>query len=348
MGRSLNPVLLSAVAAALIFFAPSPAVAGPPLSRNNAPANTTYLRIAGIDYVDARVFFARYGFKSGWVAAGDTMRFQSATVKIGLEADKRDVAFNGMRVLMGEPAVFRGGTLYISRIDADKLFLPILSPSSVAAPAAPVLRVIAIDAGHGGQDTGTQNKALKLDEKDFTLDVANRLRALLVKQGYRVVMTRTDDRFVELAQRAEIANKAGADLFISIHFNAVAGSPLVRGSETYVMTPRYQRSTGSPKREASDNVANPGNANDPWNALLGFHMHNQVLNKLDSVDRGFKRARFAVLRLVNSPGVLVEAGYLSNTEEARKIATAAYRQDIAEAFAQGVRAYAVAITTTRR
>lgn len=347
MGRSLNHVLLSAVFTALIFFAAPLVVAGP-TSRNTAASNATYIKVSGAEYVDARVFFARRGFKSGWVEAGNSMRFQSATVKIGLEADKRDVAFNGIRVLMGEPAVFRGSTLYISRIDAEKLFLPILSPSAVVTPAAPVLRVIAIDAGHGGQDTGTQNKPLKLDEKDFTLDVANRLRALLVKQGYRVVMTRTDDRFVELAQRAEIANKAGADLFISIHFNAVAGSPTVRGSETYVMTPRYQRSTGSAKREASDNVANPGNANDPWNALLGFHMHNQVLNKLDSLDRGFKRARFAVLRLVNSPGVLVEAGYLSNSEEARKIATAAYRQDIAEAFAQGVRAYAVAITTAHK
>jgi N-acetylmuramoyl-L-alanine amidase len=347
MGRSLNYVLLSAVFTALIFFVASPVVAGP-TSRNTSSANATSIKVSGAEYVDARVFFARRGFKSGWVEAGNSMRFQSATVKIGLEADKRDVAFNGIRVLMGEPAVFRGSTLYISRIDAEKLFLPILSPSAVVTPAAPVLRVIAIDAGHGGQDTGTQNKPLKLDEKDFTLDVANRLRALLVKQGYRVVMTRTDDRFVELAQRAEIANKAGADLFISIHFNSVAGSPTVRGSETYVMTPRYQRSTGSAKREASDNVANPGNTYDPWNALLGFHMHNQVLNKLDSLDRGFKRARFAVLRLVNSPGVLVEAGYLSNSEEARKIATAAYRQDIAEAFAQGVRAYAVAITTAHK
>jgi N-acetylmuramoyl-L-alanine amidase len=347
MGRSLNHVLMSAVLTALIFFAASPVVAGPP-SRTSSTANATYIKVSGAEYVDARVFFARRGFKSGWVVFGNTMRFQSATITIGLEADKRDVAFNGIRMLMGEPAVFRGGTLYISRIDADKLFLPILSPSSVVTPPAPVLRVIAIDAGHGGQDTGTQNKPLKLDEKDFTLDVANRLRALLVKQGYRVVMTRTDDRFVELAKRAEIANKAGADLFISIHFNAVAGAGTVRGSETYVMTPRYQRSTGSAKREASDNMANPGNSNDPWNALLGYHMHSQVLNKLDSVDRGFKRARFAVLRLVNSPGVLVEAGYLSNSEEARKIATAAYRQDIAEAFAQGVRAYAVAITTAKK
>jgi N-acetylmuramoyl-L-alanine amidase len=337
---------MGAVLTALIFFSAISTNAAP--TRNPAASSATYVKIGGIDYVDARVFMGRLGFKSAWTERGKRLRVQSAKVKIDLEADKRDVALNGLRVLMGEPAVFRGNTLYLSRIDANKLFLPILSPSTVTAPPAPALRVIVLDAGHGGQDTGTQNKALKLDEKAFTLDVASRLRALLVKQGYKVVMTRTDDRFISLADRAEIANKAGADLFISIHFNAVGGAPAVRGSETYTMTPQHHRSTGSPLRDPSDNVANPGNLNDPWNALLGYHMHAQIMGKLGSVDRGLKRARFAVLRLVKSPGVLVEAGYLSNEAEARKIATPAYRAEIAEALAKGVGAYALAITTAKR
>ncbi|WP_162525331.1 N-acetylmuramoyl-L-alanine amidase family protein [Rariglobus hedericola] len=337
---------MSAVFTALIFFSGVSSEAAPP-TRNPAGSSSTYIKVAGVNYVDARVFFARNGFKGAWIERGKSLRFQSATSQIDIEADKRDAVINGLRVLMGEPAVFRGSTLYVSRIDADKLFLPILRPSSVTTPPAPALRVIVIDAGHGGQDTGTQNKPFKLDEKVFALDVAMRLRTLLVKQGYKIVMTRTDDRFVPLPQRAEIANKAGADLFISIHFNAVGGSPTVRGSETYVMTPQYQRSTGSPRRDPSDNVANPGNRNDPWNTLLGYHMHDQVVGKLGSLDRGFKRARFAVLRLVNSPGVLIEAGYLSNNDEAKRISTSAYRQSLAEALAQGVRAYAVAITPVK-
>lgn len=273
------------------------------------------------------------------------MRLQSSVARIEIEDDKRDILINGLRVLMGEPAIARDGTLQITRIDAEKLLLPILSPSSVSKPPAPAVRVIAIDAGHGGQDTGTQNKTLRLNEKTFTLDVAKRLRTLLLQQGYKVVMTRSDDRFIELPRRAEIANQAGADLFISIHFNAVAGSPSVRGSETYVMTPQYQRSTSSTKRDASDNVSNLGNRNDAWNALLGYSMHNQVIDRLRGEDRGLKRARFAVLRLVNSPAVLVEAGYLSNTDEARRIATPAYRAALAESLAEGVREYTLAITT---
>ncbi len=339
--------LMSAAFAALILLVGSSALAGSAASKTTISGSGSTIQVAGIGYLDARAFFTRFGLKAAWIERGQSMRLQSSVARIEIEDDKRDVNVNGLRVLMGEPAVERDGTLYISRIDAEKLFLPLLSPSSVASPAPPALRVIAIDAGHGGQDTGTQNKAFKLDEKTFTLDVAMRLRALLVQQGYKVIMTRTDDRFVELPRRAEIANKAGADLFISIHFNAVAGSPTVRGSETYVMTPQYQRSTSSPKRDASDNVRNPGNLNDPWNALLGYHMHNQVIDSLRGEDRGFKRARFAVLRLVNSPAVLIEAGYLSNNDEARRIATPAYRAALAEALAQGVRAYGLAITTTK-
>lgn len=338
---------MSAVLTALIFILAGSLRAAP--ERNpTTTASATYIKVAGIEYVDTRVALARLGFKGTWVERGKRMRLKSETSEIFLEADKRDVTLGGLRVLMGEPAVARGNTLYVSRIDADALFLPILNPSSIKKTPAPALRVIVLDAGHGGQDTGTQNKPLKLDEKGYTLDVAKRLRALLIKQGYKVVLTRTDDRFIALPDRAEMANRAGADLFISIHFNAAPSAPLVNGSETYVMTPRYHRSTGSPLRDPSDQVENPGNLHDPWNALLGYHMHARLVGELSTVDRGLKRARFAVLRLVKCPAVLVEAGYLSNEAEAKKIATPAYRAEIAEALALGVQGYARAITTTKR
>ena len=267
-----------------------------------AAFNTTNVTIAGVAYTDARVFFLRHGLKASWIADGHGLRFQSATVRIEIEADKRDAELNGVRILLGDSVVARGGTLYLARIDAEKLFAPVLNPAGVPTPPAPVLRVIVIDPGHGGQDTGTQNKALHLSEKTFTLDVGLRLRALLLAQGYKVVMTRTDDRFIPLPERAEIANKARADLFISIHFNSVEGSPVVRGTETYTMTPQFQRSTSTPnfQRDAGDNMTYPGNRNDPWNAVLGYHIQNQVLGKLDSLDRGLKRADRKSTRLNSS------------------------------------------------
>ena len=336
-------------AALAVLMVLSSASGGAAPRRAPATLNRTNITVAGVAYTDAHVFFSRYGFKATWTADGHGLRFQSTKVRIEIEADKRDAELNGVRVLLGDPVVARGGILYIARIDAEKLFAPVLNPAGVSMPPAPVLRVIVIDPGHGGQDTGTQNKALKLSEKTFTLDIGLRLRALLLKQGYKVVMTRSDDRFIPLPDRAEIANKAGADLFISIHFNSVEGSPVVSGTETYTMTPQFQRSTSTPnsQRDAGDAMAYPGNRNDPWNAVLGYHIQNQLLGKLDSLDRGLKRARFAVLRLVNSPGVLVESGYLSNNAEARKICTVAYRDDIAQGIAEGVRAYALATTTAK-
>ena len=336
-------ILAGGVLALLGLFAVPAASALP--GRTPAAAKAANITIKGVAYTDARMFLARYGLKGAvWVKTGELMRIEGASTKIEIEADKRDAEFNGRRVLLGEPAVFYGSSLYIARIDAEKLFAPLLNPDGPFTPPAPAVHVITIDAGHGGQDTGTQNKALKLNEKTFTLDVALRLRALLLKQGYKVVMTRTDDHFVTLPDRAEISNKAGADLFISIHFNSVEGSSSVLGTETYAMTPQYQRSTSTSPTEKDPGavVVYPGNRNDPWNAVLGYCIQNQLLKKLGSEDRGLKRARFAVLRFVNAPAVLVESGYLSNLSEARKICTAAYRDDIAESIAAGVQAYAAA------
>jgi N-acetylmuramoyl-L-alanine amidase len=340
-------ILAFAVLAALSLFPVAKAYALP--GRSSSSANTVNMTVKGVGYTDARVFFARYGLKKAtWIKTGEQMRLEGPNTKIEIETDKRDVEFNGRRVLLGDPVVFYGSSLYISRIDAEKLFAPLLNPAGSFSPPAPAVRVIAIDPGHGGQDTGTQNKALKLNEKTFTLDVALRLRALLQKEGYKIIMTRTDDRFIPLPDRAEIANKAGADLFISIHFNSVEGASTVFGSETYAMTPQYQRSTStSPsEKDPGARLAYPGNNNDPWNVVLGYSIQNQLLNKLGSEDRGFKRARFAVLRFVNAPAVLVESGYLSNAAEARKICTAAYRDSIAEGIAAGIKAYA-AVTASK-
>jgi len=343
MGIHRRRILAGAVLALLGLFAVAEVHALP--GRTQSAPNSVNLTIKGVAYIDARVFLARYGLKSAaWVKTGEQMRLQGPNAKIEIETDKRDAEFNGRRVLLGDPVVFYGSSLYISRIDAEKLFAPLLNPDGAYAPPVPAVRVIVIDPGHGGQDTGTQNKALKLNEKTFTLDVGLRLRALLQKEGYKVVMTRTDDRFIPLPERAEIANKAGADLFISIHFNSVENSPSVLGTETYAMTPQYQRSTSTPpsEKDPGARVAYPGNRNDPWNAVLGYCIQNRLLGKLGTEDRGFKRARFAVLRLVNAPAVLVESGYLSNTAEARKICTVAYRDDIAESIAAGIKDYSAA------
>lgn len=302
--------------------------------------------IGGINRIDAEPFFARYGLQLKWLEPGRRAQFHSEWTQLEIEADKRDVSYNGSRLFLGDAVAASGGKLLISRVDLESLIGPLLRSSTYAATAREP-RTIVLDAGHGGRDTGTRNPNLKLDEKGLTLDVTKRLAALLEREGYRVILTRSDDTYVALEERAAVADKAKADLFISIHFNAVAPGSQAQGTETYVLTPRYQRSTSSAELDDSDKIAQPGNVADPWNAILGYQIHRQLLDELGSRDRGLKRARFVVLRLVSCPAVLVEAGYLSNDAEGRKIGSAAYRQKIAEALATGIARYAAQVRAAR-
>ena len=138
-----------------------------------------------------------------------------------------------------------------------------------------------------------------------------------------------------------------ADLFISLHFNAI-DKRTVSGNETYILTPQNQRSTEADRRQPDDAVRLPGNAFDGWNAVLGFRIHSALLGNLQSFDRGLKHARFAVLRDIECPGLLVECGYLSNDAEARKIATPQWRQKLATSIAEGVADYRAALASVRR
>jgi N-acetylmuramoyl-L-alanine amidase len=319
---------------------------GKPVSGGSSAAGV--VKLGGVDYVDAADFGKKFGLKAAWIKAGDRLALRSENIRIELEHDSREISFNGIRVFMGEGARIHRRTLRISKIDAERLLTPLLRPASVPG-SVPSLQVIALDAGHGGRDPGKENKKLRVNEKTFTLDVVRRAEKLLTQQGYKVLLTRKSDTYVELGDRPAAATRAGADLFISVHFNAVASNvERVSGTETYTMTPQYQRSAGDSDRDSMDGIANPGNANDHWNALLGYHMQRAMLADLKTSDRGLKRGRLAVLRLATCPAVLVEAGFLSNTAEAKKISTPEYRQKIADAIADGVRAYASALAAARK
>lgn len=312
---------------------------------SRAVGDQATVQIAGADYVDVALFLGRYNLSSTWIEPSKRQRFSSVWTEITLEVDSREISYNGLRVFMGSGAVLRDGRIWIDRIDAEKLFAPLLKPATFAAEARPVRRIV-IDPGHGGRDGGTANRKHDLNEKTSALDVSRRLRDLLKAQGFEIVMTREDDRYLGLAERATIGREQRADLFVSVHFNAAVNAE-VHGTETYVMTPRHQRSTSSSQSSPDDGNIEPGNANDAWNVVLGLQMHRSLRQHLALNDRGLKRARFAVLRLAECPAVLVESAYLSNDTEALKVASPAYRGEIAQAIANGVIAYANLVLSTR-
>jgi N-acetylmuramoyl-L-alanine amidase len=297
------------------------------------------------DHVTLADFAARYGLEVSVAdSPGKRVGLLGTGVELSLEPGSREARFNGFRLFLAEPLLMVDGQLRLAAIDEEALLRPLLRPASLG-PAGP-LRVIALDPGHGGRDPGARSVEPPQDEKAIALDVALRLAEVLRARGFQVVLTRDQDRFIPLPERAEIANRAGADLFISIHLNA-ASNPAVRGIETYVLTPAGFRSTSSSERSVGDASASPGNRQDGWNTLWGFLVQRSLAKGMEAPDRGLKRARFQVLKGLAAPGALLELGYLSNAEDARLLADPAYRDRLAATIADAVDAFAGAVTRIR-
>jgi N-acetylmuramoyl-L-alanine amidase len=316
----------------------------------------TTLRLRGVDFVDLREVGTKLGWKALWNTPGRKLTLSGGQGSgIVFELDDRDCYLDGVRIHLSERIAGARDTLWIAKVDLLKTIAPLLRPADLAPLLPPRPRTIVLDAGHGGTDPGKYNLKYRLNEKDMTLDVVLRLKKLLEARGYRVLLTRKDDtRFssnpiVDLQRRADFANRANADLFLSIHFNAVdpKDSQRVSGSETYVLTPQGMLSTSDQEKDDLTDVAFPGNRQDVPNVLLGYFLHRQLITELKTSDRGYKRARFAVLRFVDSPAALIEAAYLSNDEEAARVARPQFRQEIAEAIAAGVENYSAALQALR-
>lgn len=191
---------------------------------------------------------------------------------------------------------------------------PRTSPSSQKSretipPESRPSTIVVIDAGHGGFDRGGIPRQ-RVAEKTMTLDVAQRLRAVLEASGYRVVMTRNSDVFVPLGTRVAIANSYRNAIFVCIHFNSATRRG-ASGIETYF----YSRESLS----------------------LASAIHYYVSGFAPSSNRGVRRRGFFVLRRTRIPSVLVECGFLTNPNEAQYAQNASYRQRLAEEIARGVR-----------
>lgn len=331
--------------------AQSPSSAAPVRAAPTRPAapRLETVRLRGVDWVDLRAVGARLGWTATFApdGAGLTLAERGGRAAV-FERDERDCFIDGARVFLAERIVLHRDSLWVAQADFVHTIGPLLRPGDHVAALPPPPRLVVLDPGHGGTDPGKHNPRLKLNEKDMTLDLALRLQGLLEARGYRVKLTRRDDtRFsgnpvVDLQRRAAFANEQGADLFVSLHFNAVEPreAQRVSGTETFVLTPQGQVSTVDGSRDELTGVAFPGNRHDRANVLLGFQLHRQLVQDLGSSDRGYKRARFAVLRFVDCPAVLVEAAYLSHDEEAARVARPEHRQRIAESLARGIDAYA--------
>ncbi len=227
--------------------------------------------------------------------------------------------------------------------------------------AAWQIRRVVIDPGHGGKDPGCHGRQAR--EKDIVLGIALELATLLEQQypGLEVLLTRDEDVFVPLNERAELANKARADLFISIHCNYIRGSAATYGSETYVMgLHRAKENLEVAKRENSvilleDNykeVYGYDPDSPEGHIILTMVQHaflDQSIRFAQMVEeqmaaanrrsRGVKQAGFVVLRQTTMPSVLVETGFLSNRQEEAFLLSEEGQRTVARALAQAFGRY---------
>jgi len=194
--------------------------------------------------------------------------------------------------------------------------------------------VIAIDAGHGGKDTGAIGCHGAL-EKDVVYAIARKLESLVrAEPGLRAVMVRKGDTFIGLKRRAEIARHAGADLFISVHADAHTDDD-AKGSAVFILSPRRLEAEGYAENtlEASGLAAGK---------ILGELRKRQYLHYAR-----VQKARFAVLKSPDVPSMLIETGFVSNPEEERHLASPAYQEKVARSIFNGIRAYVHAAEAAR-
>ena len=301
-------------------------------------------RLNGITYYSLRDVAGRLGMQYANSHEKKNVYLRSRWSDLSFTADRRKFFLNNLKLFLGNAIALHRGTLYISQRDYEKTLSPILTPQIFAN--APKLYRIVIDPGHGGKDPGAQNKALGLDEKALALDVSKRLRQKLRSFGYDVHLTRDKDVYVGLQKRTQFANRIKADLFISVHFNAIKDTK-VRGVECFTFTPPYQPSSHRDKLHASDKKFYPANRNDTWNQLAGYALQRALMKDVGGIDRGLKRARWTVLKELQCPGVLVELGFLTHDAEARLIRQADYRKQLVNAVTQGVLVYQKALNRIR-
>ncbi len=279
--------------------------------------------------------------------------------KINLMVQDKLALVDGVAKHLNEPVDFYQDKIVVPQSFKSNIFDaqfkgPYLCKTAFKSLSA--IKKIVIDPGHGGKDPGAIGKT-GLKEKDVNLDIAKRLSNILKQQGAEVVLTRHADNFVSLTERAEIANRSGADLFISIHSNSSRVRSL-NGLEVYYVSTDESDSRRGYKtaQETLLNLDKSCFASDSlelkailWDMIytssraesveLSKGLCKTMKNNLGVKILGAKDANFQVLRLVYMPAVLIETGFLSNSGEESKLKNSYYRETIAESISEALCAF---------
>lgn len=248
----------------------------------------------------------------------------------------------------------RGGAAADGQPGSLSVELPAAATDHIyAVPGTAERPIVVIDAGHGGADPGAVSVSGQVSEKQLTLALATELRDLLVARGrVRVAMTRADDRYLTLEDRAAVARRLNAGLFVSLHMDSAA-NPLARGASVYSLSDVASDAEAA-RVAAAENRGSSSDAQDgSAQALLSdLAMRDQMGDSAALATRLVARsagrfemrpephrfAAFHVLRRAATPAVLFEAGYLSNADDEVLLRDPGHRKAIALALAQAIEA----------
>jgi|GEM_PF-4670343 len=264
------------------------------------------------------------------------------------------------------PPVAAPAPIAVDRSDADVVSADAESSTAAAVSAAsigveaeaPTGLLVVVDPGHGGDKRGAVGPN-RLQEKDAALAIALALRDALEAMGHRVVLTRDSDRSLGLVPRIRLANELGADLFVSVHLNAVpegASTSGAYGVETYFLSADASDAGAAAlaRAENDDDAAGAPGDGDALGAILAdlarteahahssrlaLAIHTALVGAIGARDRGLRQAPFVVLQGADMPAVLVEVGYVSHPDEARRLADPAHQRRVAAAIAAGISSF---------
>jgi N-acetylmuramoyl-L-alanine amidase len=306
-----------------------------------------------------------YGIEYTYDTFTRTADLRKGAAHIVVRAEGAKALINGEMVKLERPAILSANTLFVPLSFVNNNLGPIAGyapPAKIQAeeaegPKRYAIKSVVIDAGHGGNDPGAIGRRSHVYEKTLALHLARKLRAILEDAGLRVIMTRDSDVFIPLPRRSEIANKSGADLFVSVHINASRNRGM-RGFECYYLSNAMNDNVraleafenGSLKMGDAASVEHSRPLDKTlWdmtlteNRLESSELASSICASIDQSfvigNRGIKPARFSVLKYTNIPAVLVEAGYISNRYEESKLKDPNFLDKIAVSVAQGILRY---------
>jgi len=335
----------------------------------NKSLQNDVVNFGGYQYVPLIRVCDAYGLKYDWDQFTRKVTVRSPGHYVIVMAGSGRIIADGIERELQRPVLFNSGTVYVpvSMVDQDLVLLAaptpreepqaLLPPVPAEEPRKPTIKTIILDAGHGGKDMGAKGRRYMFLEKDKALAVAKDIRLILEKGGLTVIMTRDDDVFIPLPQRAEIANKASADLFVSVHINA-SRSRFLRGFECYYLSDAADDNARALEAIENSSLKLGDQADVEHSAGLDKTLWDMTLteNRIESAElarditasvagnvpinnRGVKTAKFYVLKHTSMPSVLVEVCYLSNRADETKLKNSQFQNGMADAIAGGILKY---------